>query len=149
MKSTGYMEFSLPPSLSGLTGVPQNRDTSISTKSKGSVQPPTSAGSPLRHRLEQLRQAAQITAYTRVLSQTERLRDQIKTWFESMTPGQRSRRFSIEEVEVLAGLVGKHGGHAAHHQIAQALRSAGFSPCRDWTVAGRNRRFWKFIGDAQ
>lgn len=52
-----------------------------------------------------------------------------------MTPDQRSRRFSTEEVERLAGLVGKHGGRAAHHHIALALRSAGFSPCRDWTVA--------------
>jgi hypothetical protein len=149
MKSTTYVEFYHPPSLSGLTSVPQDRDTKLNANSKTPVQPPTSAGSPLRHRLEQLRQTAQITAYTRVLSQTERLRGQIKTWFESMTPGQRSRCFSIEEVEVLAGLVGKHGGHAAHHQIAQALRSAGFRPSRDWTVAGRNRRFWKFIGDAQ
>ena len=31
---------------------------------------------------------------------------------------------------------------AAHHHIAQALRTLGFQPCRDWTVAGRNKRYW-------
>jgi hypothetical protein len=64
-----------------------------------------------------------------------------------MAPEQRTRRFSVDEVERLASLVGKHGGRAAHHHIAQALRAMGFQPCRDWTIAGRNKRFWKFSGE--
>jgi hypothetical protein len=64
-----------------------------------------------------------------------------------MTPEQLSRRFKTEEIERLAGLVGKHGGHPAHHHIAQVLRAVGFVSCRDWTVAGRNRRYWKFQGE--
>lgn len=71
---------------------------------------------------------------------------QIAAWCASMSPEERKRRFSLAEVEKLAGLVGKHGGHAAHHYIAQALRAVGFQPCRDWTNAGRNKRFWKLSG---
>lgn len=111
------------------------------------MQPPTYTHAPLRARLEQLRHAAQRGTYTRPPSQTDRLRSQIKLWCESMTQEQRSRRFTTEEIERLAGLLGKHGGRAAHHHIALALRSAGFSPCRDWTVAGRNRRYWKLSGE--
>lgn len=140
MKSTTYVEFLLPPSLSGLTGVPQDRDTTSMAKAKTTMQPPTSA--PLRSHLEQLRQSAQRDIHTPPSSQTDRLRDQLKAWAAALSPGLRSRRFTIEEVELLAGLVGKHGGHPAHHHIAQALRSVGFTPCRDWTVAGRNRRYW-------
>ena len=111
------------------------------------MQPPTSAHSPLRLHLEQLHRSVQRGTYTRPPSQTEQFRSLINRWSETMTPEQRSRRFSTEEVERLAGLVGKNGGRAAHHHIALALRSAGFSPCRDWTVAGRNRRYWKLSGE--
>lgn len=147
MKSTTYVEFELPPSLPGLTGVPQDKGSDVMTKAKTTVQPPTSAS--LRLHLEQLRRTAQRGTYTRPPSQTDRLRSQIKTWCESMSPEQRSRRFTTEEIERLAGLVGKHAGRAAHHHIALALRSVGFTPCRDWTVAGRNRRFWKFLGETK
>ena len=113
------------------------------------MQPPTYTHTPLRARLEQLRHAAQRGTYTRPPSQTDWLRSQIKTWCESMSQEQRSRRFTTEEIERLAGLMGKHGGRAAHHHIALALRSVGFTHCRDWTVAGRNRRFWKFLGETK
>lgn len=147
MKSTTYVEFFHPTSLSGLTGVPQDRDTTITTRSKTSAQPPTSIRSPLRAHLEQLRGEAQKRIHTLPPDQATQLRDTIRSWVHSMAPEQRNRRFSIEEVERLAGLVGKHGGHAAHHHIAQALRAVGFQPCRDWTIAGRNKRFWKFSGE--
>lgn len=147
MKSITYVDFCYPPSLSGPTGVPPDSDTSSNLNNKMNVQPPTSVRAPLRLHLEQLRQATQRATYTRPPSQTDLFRDLIKRWASAMTPEQRSRRFSTEEVERLAGLVGKHGGRAAHHHIALALRSAGFSPCRDWTVAGRNRRYWKLSGE--
>ena len=111
------------------------------------MQPPTSEHSPLRLHLEQLRRSVQRGTYTRPPSQTDRLREQIKTWTESMSPEQLTRRFATEEIERLAGLVGKHGGRAAHHHMAKALRAIGFFSCRDWTVAGRNRRYWKFSGE--
>jgi hypothetical protein len=147
MKSTSYVEFLHPPSLSGLTGVPQDRDTTITSKSKTSGQPPTSTHSPLRTHLEQLRNSAQKTIHTLPPNQANLMSDRIRSWVYSMSPEQRTRRFSVDEVERLAGLVGKHGGRAAHHHIAHALRTSGFQPCRDWTISGRNKRFWKFSGE--
>lgn len=73
--------------------------------------------------------------------------EQISSWLETMAPEQKKRPFTTEEVECLAGLKGKHGGRPAHHHTAQALRVVGFQPCRDWTVAGRNKRFWRFSGE--
>ncbi len=110
------------------------------------MQPPTFTQVPLRAQLQQLREIAQNGLSTKPLQHSEILREQIKMWCESMTPDQLARRFTTEEIERLAGLGGKHCGRAAHHQIAQALRALEFKPCRDWTVAGRNRRFWKYAG---
>lgn len=147
MKSISCVEFFQPPSLSGLTCVPQDRDTTFNNKSRASVQPPTSARSPLRAHLEQLRAAAQKTMHTLPANQVNLMGERIWSWVNSMSPEQRTRRFSVDEIERLAGLVGKHGGRAAHHHIAHALRAVGFQPCRDWTIAGRNKRFWKYSGE--
>jgi len=113
------------------------------------MQPPTYIGIPLRMRLEQLRNTAQKNRQSMPSINSNQLVDRISLWINSMAPEQRKRRFSIDEVERLAGLVGKSGGSAAHHQIAQALRALGFQPCRDWTNAGRNKRFWKYSGDSK
>jgi hypothetical protein len=110
------------------------------------MQPPTYIHVPLRVHLEQLKKNAQRDLHTKPVRHSERLREQIKSWSESMTPDQRARRFTTEEIERLAGLLGKHCGRAAHHHISQALRALGFQHCRDWTTAGRNKRFWKFSG---
>ena len=142
MKSTTYMEFYSPPSLSGPIGVPKDRFTTVAAPSKKTLPPPTSGPVPLRVQLEQLRRCSERFIHANPLRHTDRLREQIKTWADSMTPEQLTRRFSTQEIERLAGLVGKHGGRAASHQMAQALRAVGFSSCRDWTVAGRNRRYW-------
>lgn len=142
MKSTTYMEFYSPPSLSGPMGAPKDRDTTVVVTSKKTLPPPTSGPLPLRMQLEQLRRCSERFIHTKPLRHTDRLREQIKTWADSMTPDQLTRRFSTEEIERLAGLVGKHGGRAANHHMAQALRAVGFTSCRDWTVAGRNRRYW-------
>lgn len=106
------------------------------------MQPPTCKTLPLRIQLAQLRQAAAESVGINHQSQTDKLSDQIKTWSESMTPEQRKRRFTMEEIERLAGLMGKFGGRAAHHHIAQSLLAIGFDSRRDWTAAGRNKRYW-------
>jgi hypothetical protein len=142
MKSTAYVGFYSPPSLSGPMRVPKDRDTTVTVKTKVPLQPPTSGPVPLRVQLERLKRTSERVFHTKPLRHTDRLREQIKTWSESMTPEQLTRRFSTDEIERLAGLIGKHGGRAAHHHMAQALRAVGFTPCRDWTVAGRNRRYW-------
>ena len=106
------------------------------------MQPPTCKTLPLRIQLAQLKQASAEAVGINHQSQTDRLSNQIKTWSESMTPEQRKRRFTMEEIERLAGLVGKLGRGAAYHHIAQSLRAIGFDSRRDWTTAGRNKRYW-------
>lgn len=143
MKSTSYVVLDHPPSLSGLPGVPQDRDTHARIKSKPSLQPPTSA--PLRVRLEQLKLATKQNAKVKPPSQSELIVARLKAWVETMSPLEQRRPFTTEEVERLAGLAGKQGGRPACHHIAAALRAVGFKPCRDWTVAGRNKRYWKLL----
>ena len=106
------------------------------------MQPPTCKSLPLRIQLAQLKQASAEAIRVNQQSHQAKLLDQIKAWSESMTPEQRKRRFTIEEIERLAGLMGKFGGRAAHHHIGQSLRAIEFAPRRDWTVAGRNKRYW-------
>lgn len=106
------------------------------------MQPPTYTLRPLRTQLAALRQISQIGHRKPSRENSDRLYMQIAAWCASMSPEERKRRFSLAEVEKLAGLVGNHGGRAANHHMAQALRAVGFTSCRDWTVAGRNRRYW-------
>lgn len=113
------------------------------------MQPPTYSHVPLRVQMEQLRKVARHDQYIKPARHSELLREQINKWCESMTPEQLARRFTTEEIERLAGLVGKHYGRAAHHHISQALRAVGFKPRRDWTIAGRNRRYWQYHGGAK
>lgn len=109
------------------------------------MQPPTCNSVPLRIQLAQLKLASVEAVRVKHQSHRDKLRDQIKAWLASMSPEQRKRRFTIEEIERLAGLTGKTGGRTAHHHIAQSLRAIEFVPRRDWTVAGRNRRYWIWI----
>ncbi len=111
------------------------------------MQPPACNSVPLRIKLAQLKQTSEEGVRIKHQSQKDKLRDQIKIWMTSMSPEQRMRRFSTEEIECLAGLKGKNGGRAAHHHIAMALREVGLTPHRDWTIAGRNQRYWKFQGE--
>ena len=106
------------------------------------MQPPTFEFVPLRTQVADLKRAVTHAAPARQTSHRDKLRDQIRAWLASMSPEQRKRRFTIEEIERLAGLTGKTGGRTAHHHIAQSLRAIEFDPRRDWTVAGRNKRYW-------
>lgn len=72
---------------------------------------------------------------------------QIISWTQRLTPAQLGRSFSLEEVMALAGLKGRYREHASLRYTGEALRRCGFKQQRDWTAAGRNKRYWKFIGD--
>lgn len=73
--------------------------------------------------------------------------EQIIHWTKRLTPAQLGRRFSLEEVMALAGLKGRYREHASHRYTGEALRRCGFKQKRDWTAAGRNKRYWQFLGD--
>lgn len=74
------------------------------------------------------------------------LKLKIERWLINMTPAERARRFTTAEIIALAQLKGKTGTVPAAHTVSQTLRSMGFKHCRDWTAAGRNRRYWKLHG---
>ena len=67
---------------------------------------------------------------------------QITNWTQRLTPVQLGRCFSMEEVMALAGLKGRYRDHASVRYTGEALRLCGFKQKRDWTAAGRNKRYW-------
>lgn len=71
----------------------------------------------------------------------------IQTWISTLPPMQRSRQFTITEVIALATLPGHFRPNASLRYTGEALRRCGFKQKRDWTAAGRNKRYWKFVGD--
>ena len=68
---------------------------------------------------------------------------QITTWIESMTALQRQRTYTLEEIISLAGLKGHFRSRASNQFTGEALRRSNFSPKRDWTNSGRNKRYWQ------
>lgn len=71
----------------------------------------------------------------------------IQTWVNRLPPVQRCRQFTITEVIALATLPGHFRPNASLRYTGEALRRCGFKQQRDWTAAGRNKRYWKFVGD--
>ena len=72
---------------------------------------------------------------------------QIISWTQRLTPAQLGRSFSMAEVMLLAGLKGRYRDFASLRYTGEALRRCGFKQKRDWTTAGRNKRYWKFVGN--
>ncbi len=73
--------------------------------------------------------------------------EQIIRWTQRLTPAQLGRSFSLEELMALAGLKGRYREHASLRYTGEALRRCGFKQQRDWTTAGRNKRYWQFVGE--
>jgi len=66
--------------------------------------------------------------------------DQIAIWYESLPPASRDRRYMM--TEFTSQFAGAYRSHAAARSIAAALRTLGWIEKRDWTLAGRNQRYW-------
>jgi len=65
---------------------------------------------------------------------------EIRRWYDEQPPALRERRFCIDEL--VARFPGKYRMRPAQRVIAAALRQLGWTEHRDWTKAGRNRRYW-------
>jgi hypothetical protein len=70
----------------------------------------------------------------------EPLDTQIRRWWINLPSALQHRRFQISEIASICR--GSHGKPPALRDVAHALRALGWSEFRDWTNAGRNRRFW-------
>jgi hypothetical protein len=147
MKSTIYMVFGHPPSLPGLTVVPQDRGTTFTANTLMKVQPPV-IGASLRDAVNRLAHEARVSTTSQPpqhavdCSIADNYVTQIMNWSQRLTPAQLGRRYLIEEVMALAGLKGRYREHASVRYTGEALRRCGFVAKRDWTTAGRNKRFW-------
>ena len=71
-----------------------------------------------------------------------RYQNAIARWVATLTPLQRLRRYGMDEVVKLAGVQGANGKPASIQAMGDALLACGFAQGRDWTTAGRNRRYW-------
>jgi len=70
--------------------------------------------------------------------------DQIKSWCSQLSKVQLTRLYTINEVISLARLEGRLGRKASVQLVGNALTACGFVPKRDWTAAGRNKRYWQW-----
>jgi len=70
--------------------------------------------------------------------------DQIKSWYLQLSKVQLTRLYTINEVISLARLEGRLGRKASVQLVGNALTACGFVPKRDWTAAGRNKRYWQW-----
>ena len=103
---------------------------------------------PLREQMELLRKQS----LSRVESQpvgsesSQKIVDQytylIRSWQDHTTPAQRHRLFNIDELIRLTNLSGRFRVRASHRYTGEALRRCGFKQKRDWSAAGRNKRYW-------
>lgn len=73
---------------------------------------------------------------------TDEYVNQILSWCQKLTPAQLSRSYTLEEIMVLNSLKGRYRDHASSRYTGEAIRQCGFVPKRDWTSAGRNKRYW-------
>lgn len=74
------------------------------------------------------------------LAQHEPLEAQIRRWWANLPDCQKDRRFQLSEIAAYCH--GRYKPKAALRQVAAALRTLGWREVRDWTNAGRNRRYW-------
>jgi hypothetical protein len=75
--------------------------------------------------------------------------ERIQIWLDRLPPVQRSRKFTITEVIALATLPGHYRPAASLRYTGEALRRCGFKQKRDWTAAGRNKRYWLLSGETK
>jgi len=115
------------------------------------MQPPV-IYQPLRSRLKQLNDLAITQARSTAKQETcirasiEQYVEFIRCWQSQQPPIQNQRKFTIDELIQLTNLEGRYRMKPSHRYVAEALRRSGFRAKRDWTNAGRNKRYWYWQG---
>jgi hypothetical protein len=134
----------------GLVG----RKLLISINRRVEMQPPL-IYRPLRAQLEQLREQTLVGAKPEPVApeRSKQIVDEytssIRSWQDRATPIQRLRLFTIDELIRLTNLSGRFRVRASYRYTGEALRRCGFKQKRDWSAAGRNKRYWLFDGETQ
>lgn len=65
----------------------------------------------------------------------------IQRWYDMEAPALRQRKYSMSEF--ILRFTGRFRPKPAARLVAEALRELGWTEHRDWTRAGRNRRYWR------
>lgn len=78
---------------------------------------------------------------TAASSATPPLTDQIEALMRSLTPAQRNRPWTMEEL--VARLHGRYNARPCAGSVGVALRRLGWTRIRDWSQGGGGRRVWK------
>ena len=108
---------------------------------------------PIREQMDLLRKQAlsRVESQPVASERSQKIIDEytslIRSWQDQATHVQRLRPFTLDELIRLTNLSGRFRVQASHRYTGEALRRCGFKQKRDWTVAGRNRRFWQFSGE--
>ena len=119
------------------------------------MQPPEGLRPHLRDAINDLKRKVQVNqsvpqhpTITEVVTTSARYEIAIAKWAATLTPAQRQRRYAMDEIIKLSGAQGCDGKQASVQVMGVALLARGFVQGRDWTVAGRNCRFWKLRGES-
>lgn len=100
---------------------------------------------PMKHYISNLRKVCQaalpVPKQSENRAEWEPLEVQIKRWWANLPPIMQQRPYQI--TEIAAQCRGRYRDKPALREVAVALRVLGWTERRDWSVAGRNRRFWK------
>ena len=103
---------------------------------------------PLREQMELLRNQSlsRVESQPVVYASAQKIVDDyaslIRSWQEQAPQVQRLRLFTIDELIRLTNLSGRFRVRASHRYTGEALRRCGFKQKRDWSAAGRNKRYW-------
>ncbi len=68
------------------------------------------------------------------------LEEQLRHFFDSLPQRLLERPWTM--TEIADRLVGKYRAHPHPQHVARALRNLGWAQKRDWTQAGKGRRYW-------
>jgi len=101
------------------------------------------AGANLRHEAEVRKRRY---ADPRVLCD-QPLTEQIEELMRSLSPAQRDRPWSMEEL--VARLQGRYNARPHPMNVGQALRVLGWTQKRDYTRQGGGRRVWVYTNSLQ
>ncbi len=69
----------------------------------------------------------------------------ITKWLGTLPPTHQGRTYTLRELISLAVIGNPPGKPPADRHVSTALERCGFYRKRDWTVAGRNRRYWCYL----
>ena len=67
---------------------------------------------------------------------------QVREWMTSLSPAQRNRAWSMDELVATRRISGRYSARAHPMNSGHALRALGWTRRRDYSSLGRGQRYW-------